>query len=230
MHKIKRMAWVWQWMFFFSGLWTISFGTVFAIKSDLGVAPWDVLHIGLARVSSLSIGTWVTVLGIVIVAVTCWLKRSHPQWGTFLNMLLLGPFIDLIMFLDLIPDVSGWVLHLAYLTVGVALVAFGVGLYIAPRTGAGPRDGLTLELAKRTGWSIRAVRTIMEVIVGGTGWLLGGPVHIGTLFFCFLTGPLMQWSISYCERLLERITKRGAILENLNQRKVRTYHHDGFGC
>lgn len=165
MHKRKRMAWVWQWMFFFSGLWTISLGTVFAIKSDLGVAPWDVLHIGLARVSSLSIGTWVTVLGIVIVAVTCWLKRSYPQWGTFLNMLLLGPFIDLIMFINLIPDVRGWVLRLVYLTVGVALVAFGVGLYCAAHRGGTSRrvdSGVG-----KTDWLVDSRRSYYN---GGNRW------------------------------------------------------------
>ncbi|MFC7441376.1 YczE/YyaS/YitT family protein [Laceyella putida] len=230
----RQVAWrtarLWRWVFFFGGLWIMALGTVFAIKSNLGVAPWDVLHIGLAHVSRLSIGTWVTVFGILILGVTCWLQRSLPQWGTFLNMLLLGPFIDFIFFLEFIPDVHGLIWRLSFLTFGVMLVSLGAGMYIAPRVGAGPRDGLTLEISNRTGWSIRAIRTIMEVIVGGCGWFLGGPVHIGTLFFCFLTGPLMQWSISFWERLLERILKRGVILENLDKRAVRAHHHDGSGC
>jgi uncharacterized protein len=172
----RQVAWrtarLWRWVFFFGGLWIMALGTVFTIKSNLGVAPWDVLHIGLAHVSRL----------------------------------------------------------FSFLTFGVMLVSLGAGMYIAPRVGAGPRDGLTLEISNRTGWSIRAIRTIMEVIVGGSGWFLGGPVHIGTLFFCFLTGPLMQWSISFWERLLERILKRGVILENIDKRAVRAHHHDGSGC
>lgn len=217
-----------RWSFFFLGLWFLALGTVFTIKARLGVPTWEVFHIGLAKTVGLSIGTWSIIVGMVIVFSVCCLRKSLPKWGTFLNMVFIGLFIDLILYLQLVPDIDLWWLRWGFFFIGVFLIALGVGLYIAPRVGEGPRDGLTLELSKRMNWSIRRVRTIMELIVGGIGWILGGPIHIGTLFFCFLTGPLMQFSIYQCERFYQLLSKRGGHSENINQGAVWTHHHDGF--
>jgi uncharacterized membrane protein YczE len=181
-------------------------------------------------VTKLTIGLWVITVGIGIVAVTCWLNRSLPQWGTVGNMIFVGLFIDMILYLHVIPEVHLLIMRFLYLLLGMFLTALGAGLYIAPKAGAGPRDGLMLALANRTGWSIRLIRTIMEIIVGGIGWFLGGPVQIGTLFFCFLTGPFMQWSIHICERWMQLILKRGGEVENLYKGAIRAHDHDGLGC
>lgn len=209
------------------GLWFLALGTVFTIKARLGVPTWEVFHIGLAKTVGLSIGTWSILVGLAIVTYVCFLRRSLPKWGTFLNMVFIGVFIDLILFLRLVPDTNHWLLRWIFFFIGVFFIALGVGLYIAPNVGEGPRDGLTIELSKRLNWSIRRVRTIMELIIGGIGWFLGGPMHIGTLFFCFLTGPLMQFSITQCKRLYQLLCKRGGQHENFNQGAVWTHHHDG---
>ena len=47
-------------------------------------------------------------------------------------------------------------------------------------------------LARRTGWSLRLVRTGIELTVLGLGWLLGGTVGVGTLLYAFTIGPLVQ--------------------------------------
>ncbi|TCS94904.1 YczE/YyaS/YitT family protein [Hazenella coriacea] len=195
--------------FFIFGLWIMALGTVCTIQANLGVAPWEVLHIGLAKITPLSIGFWTIAIGVLIVACTCILNRQFPRVGAILNMLLFGIFIDIIMFFDFIPMANQWWSQGVLLVIGIGLIAVGIGLYIAPEAGAGPRDGLVIELSSRFGWSIRSVRTIMELIVGSIGWFLGGPVHIGTLFFGFLAGPLMQVSIQYSQRLLQLLLKRG---------------------
>jgi uncharacterized membrane protein YczE len=63
-------------------------------------------------------------------------------------------------------------------------------MYIGAHYGPGPRDGLMTGLATRTGRSIRLVRTLIEVGVLATGWLLGGTVGIGTVAFALAIGPL----------------------------------------
>lgn len=214
---------------FFTGLWFLALGAVFTIKARLGVPTWEVLHIGLANVIGFTIGTWVVLVGVAILSVVCWFRRSLPKWGTVLNMIFVGVFIDLILFFHLVPDVQSLWLRWVFFFTGMIVLALGGGLYIAPKAGEGPRDGLTLELSKRTGWSIQRIRTIMEISVGGIGWMLGGPIHIGTLFFCLLTGPLMQFSIIQCERFYQRLSKRGGHIENIDKRTVWTHHHDGSG-
>jgi uncharacterized membrane protein YczE len=82
------------------------------------------------------------------------------------------------------------------------LFAVGIGMYISPRMGAGPRDSLMLALNERMGWSIQRVRVTIELVVLALGWLLGGPVSIGTLLVALFSGPLIQRTIPFWERLM----------------------------
>ncbi|HAQ33807.1 MAG TPA: hypothetical protein DCQ53_00365, partial [Alphaproteobacteria bacterium] len=43
-----------------------------------------------------------------------------------------------------------------------------------------------------TGWSIRLVRTGIEIVVLAAGWALGGTAGIGTVLFAVAIGPLVQ--------------------------------------
>lgn len=220
---------VWRWLFFVFGLWVMSLGVVLTIRAELGVAPWDVLHIGLAQRTPLSIGVWVQVVGLLLVAVTAWLKRRRPEIGTVLNMILVGVFIDAWLLLNWIPVPSALWIRWMYLIAGIGLCGFGAGMYIASRLGAGPRDGLTLVLSERTGWSISRIRTIMEVTVMVIGWMLGGPLSVGTFLSSVLIGPVMHVSIQFWEKRLKYVAGRGVDLEGVHQGTVRTDHHDGFG-
>jgi uncharacterized membrane protein YczE len=47
-------------------------------------------------------------------------------------------------------------------------------------------------LHQRTGWRIWIVRTSIEVVVLGIGWLLGGNVGLGTVAFALFIGPLVN--------------------------------------
>ncbi|RAL25755.1 YczE/YyaS/YitT family protein [Thermoflavimicrobium daqui] len=198
-----------RYLFFFTGLWLLAIGTVCTIKAELGVSPWDVFHIGLHLTTSFSIGFWVIAVGFFIVGVTSLMSRRLPQIGTLLNMICVGSFVDIIVYLDVIPKVHSLFEKSLLLIIGILISAIGVGMYIVPKIGAGPRDGFTLELSKRLHWSIRLVRTIMEIMVAVIGWFCGGPVSIGTLFFCFLFGPLMQLAIGWNEKWLQFCLKRG---------------------
>lgn len=219
----------WRWFFFVTGLWVMSFGVILMIRAELGVSPWDVLHIGLSQTTPLSIGVWVQLVGLLLVIVTAWLKRRRPEIGTVLNMILVGVFIDVWLFLNWISTPSSLLIRWVYLIAGIGICGFGAGMYIAPRLGAGPRDGLTLVLSERTGWSISRIRTIMEVTVMIIGWMLGGPLSVGTFLSSVLIGPVMHVSIQFWEKRLMSVTEGGVDLESVHQRKVRTDHHDGSG-
>jgi len=78
---------------------------------------------------------------------------------------------------------------------GLALLAVATGLYIGARFGPGPRDGLMTGINRRWGWRIWIVRTSIEVVVLGIGWLLGGNVGIGTVAFALLIGPMVNVTI-----------------------------------
>lgn len=195
------------------------------IKADLGSAPWDVLHIGLTLQLGLTVGSWSIIMGFLIIGVTSFLTKEWPQLGAFINMVLVGVFIDI--FLWLLPAPEGFALKLAMLLLGIIIIGYGIGLYIAPKLGAGPRDSLMLALTLRTGWKVQWVRSSMEVIVLTAGWLLGGPVFIGTLLFCFGIGSVVGFTMPQCQRMVDILIERGSKNENFNQGTLRTHHHDG---
>ncbi|HEY7487439.1 MAG TPA: hypothetical protein VH912_23490 [Streptosporangiaceae bacterium] len=168
------------------GLALYGFGIGLQVSSGLGNDPWDVFHQGLARVTGLSIGTWIIIVALLVMLL--WIPlRQRPGVGTVSNAVLIGVFADLS--LALLPDPHGLVMRWTYLIAAVLVGAFATGCYIGAGLGPGPRDGLTIGLAAR-GHSIRVVRTAIELSVLAVGWLLGGTVGIGTLVYAVSIGPL----------------------------------------
>ncbi|MBO8163203.1 MAG: YitT family protein [Brevibacillus sp.] len=189
---------------FMLGLAIMSFGIVLMIQADMGVASWDVLHIGLAKTFGLTIGIWSQIVGAVVILLSYLIANVKPGVGTILNMVLIGWFLDLFIWLDIVPLADNLLTKVCWFTAGILLFAIGLGMYISPRLGAGPRDSLMLALNERMGWSIQRVRFTIEVMVLVAGWLLGGPVSIGTLLLAVFTGPLIQRTIPFWEHVMRR--------------------------
>lgn len=182
----------------------MSLGVSMTIKGQrLGISPWDVLHVGLYKNFGLSIGTWGILTGLIIVVCTALVLRQLPKLGTILNMILIGLFIDL--FNWLLPDIISTVGQVTIYVLGVVVIAYGVGVYVCPNMGAGPRDSLMLLFVEKFNLSIRTVRTIIEITVGVVGWLLGGPVGIGTVLIALFTGQIIQFALPQCRKLLLKI-------------------------
>ncbi|MGK7376557.1 YczE/YyaS/YitT family protein [Planococcus sp. 1R117A] len=197
-------AFFYRWLFFISGLIVLALGFTMIIKADkLGISPWDVLNVGLFKNFGLSIGTWAIIVGLAVIVSTMLFTRKFPQIGTFLNMLLIGVFID--VFNWLIPDIETLVGQILIFLVGITISGYGVGLYVSPRIGAGPRDSLMLIIVEKTGLSISVVRAVIEITVAFIGWMLGGPVGIGTVAVALLTGRIVQVSLPQFEKLLKKI-------------------------
>lgn len=216
-----------EWLVFFLGMFIMSLGIVQLLKADFGMAPWNVLEVGLYYHIGLTIGIWSQLMGVGLVVLTVWLTKRIPGWGTLLNMIFVGLFIDLIMFLHIIPDVASMTMRTIYFFGGIFCLTFGMGMYISPGLGEGPRDGITLALSQRLNRSVRTVRTAMEATVLLAGWLLGGPVGWGTIAITLLTGYLMQFFIQCWKRWLQRIRGRGEGYEDFNERPIRADDYDG---
>ena len=159
------------------------------IRATLGNAPWDVLHQGMAIHLPISIGTAVIVMSLVVLLF--WIPlRELPGLGTIANTFFVGLTADLTLSLLDAPE-SYWERGLL-MAGGVVLNALATALYIGSQFGPGPRDGLMTGLHRRTGVSIRLVRTGLEVTVVAIGWLLGGVVGLGTVLYAIAIGPLVQ--------------------------------------
>lgn len=180
------------WAQLVAGLAGYSVSIVLMIRSGLGLGPWDALHVGLARLTGVSVGLASIAAGVAIVAGS-WLIGIRPGPATLLNMVLIGALVDLL--LPFLPPASGLGWGYAFHLAGIAVCGLSTGCYIAARLGQGPRDGLILGLSARTRLSVRAVRTAVELSALLLGWAMGAPVGVGTLLFAFGIGPAMQWGM-----------------------------------
>ena len=164
------------------------------VRAGLGVAPWDVLHLGLARHIPLSLGTIIIIVGLLVLL--AWIPlRQWPGLGTIANAVWIGVSADFTLWL--LPDIHGLALQISVIAVALLVNGLGGALYIGSQFGAGPRDGLMTGLHLRTGWSLRLIRTGIEVTVLGIGWLLGGTVGLGTVAYALLIGPSTQFFLRW---------------------------------
>ncbi len=170
----------------YGGLVLYGVSSSLLVLAGLGLDPWDVFHQGLARHTSLAIGTWAILVGVVVLLL--WIPlRQRPGIGTLSNVLLVGGTMDLV--LGHVHAPHALAVRVACLVCGVFLNGVATGAYIGAGLGPGPRDGLMTGFAAR-GHSIRVVRTGIEVVVLATGWLLGGTVGVGTVLYALAIGPL----------------------------------------
>ncbi|MEO4055112.1 YitT family protein [Solibacillus sp. CAU 1738] len=200
-----KEAFFWRWLFFIVGIIILSLGISLTIKGQIvGVGSWDVLHIGLAQSIGLTIGIWSIIIGVAIIAFDSILNKRWPLVGTVLDMLLAGIFIDIFNFL--IPTFNSvWMQFFAFVS-GFFLLGIGCGMYIVANLGAGPRDMLMLFIVHRFNWSVTFARTTMEVSVALLGFLLGGPVGIGTVLMALCLGPIVQFAIKWNEKIFTRLS------------------------
>jgi len=168
------------------------------VQAGLGLDPWDVLHQGLALVLEHEIGTISIAVGALVLLL--WIPlRQRPGLGTVSNVLVVGLAMNAT--LALLPVQHGATARISTLLGAVLLCGVATGMYITAGFGPGPRDGLMTGIARRTGLSIRLSRTMIELAVLVTGWLLGGTVGVGTVLFAVAIGPLAQLFLRLFARL-----------------------------
>jgi uncharacterized membrane protein YczE len=159
------------------------------LRSGLGLDPWDVFHAGVVEHAGLTFGTVVIVVGAVVLLL--WVPlRQWPGVGTVLNVVIIGLASDAT--LALLAEPSAAAARWAFLLGGIVANGVAGALYIGSQFGPGPRDGLMTGIVRRSGWSVRLVRTTLELSVLGIGWALGGTVGLGTVLYALLIGPVLQ--------------------------------------
>ncbi|WP_443035092.1 membrane protein YczE [Streptomyces sp. BE20] len=165
------------------------------LRSGLGLDPWDVFHQGLQRTVGLSVGAWVTICGALVLLL--WIPmRQLPGVGTVANVLVIGAAMDLTLRVAGSPGPLA--ARIALMVGAIVLNGVATGLYIGARLGPGPRDGLMTGLHRRTGRSLRLLRTGIELTVLAAGLLLGGTAGVGTVAYALAIGPLAQFFLPWC--------------------------------
>ena len=186
------------------GLFICSIGIVMTINANLGMQPWDVLHQGLSNKLGITIGT-ATIIVAALTMIADFVFGDNIGWGTVANMVLVGLFMDMIIYSGYIPTSSSLVSGLALLIGGLIVLSFGMVLYMDSGLGSGPRDGLMVCLQKKTGKSANVVKVTMDISALAIGILLGGKVGIGTIISAFGLGLAIKVVFKACRLSLIHI-------------------------
>ena len=178
------------------GLFLYGWSMAMMVRANLGLDPWDVFHYGLATHVPLSFGQVTIAVGALVLLL--WIPlRQRPGIGTLLNIVVIGLCADLGLVVMSQPE--GYAGRGALLVGGVVLNGLAGALYVGAHLGPGPRDGLWVAVTRRYGWSIRTVRTVIELTVLAIGWLMGGVVGVGTVLYAVSIGHLNQFFMPYVQ-------------------------------
>ncbi|MGL4911723.1 MAG: YczE/YyaS/YitT family protein [Romboutsia sp.] len=202
----------------FVGFIVCALSIVFMINANLGLSPWDVLHEGISNKLGITMGMATIVVGIIVVIMDVVLGEN-VGWGTVLNMLLVGVFLDIIMFTNMIPVAENIVTGIIMLCIGMTLMGFGMVLYLGCGLGSGPRDGMMVAFQKKTNKSIKSIRATMEICALGAGYLLGGTAGIGTVVTAIGLGYFIQIVFKVCKFKSEDVVHR-FIIDDVNYVKA----------
>ncbi len=173
------------------GFFITAVGITISVQAALGLSPWDVFHMGISMQTGIPFGRVNVMVGFIIVIIDFFMKEKIG-FGTIANMLLIGTFTDMVMSWNIIPVFTNIPLRVCMMVLSVFMVALGTYFYISTGLGGGPRDSFMLVLLHRTKLPVYVARTIIEGTALALGWLLGGPVGIGTIIAVLCTGPSLD--------------------------------------
>jgi len=173
------------------GLLLYSLGIALTLNAQIGYAPWDTFHVGLANTLQISIGTSSIGVGLVIMTITILLKEKVGL-GSIMNMFAIGLFLDVILLV--LPRATSLVSGILMLVAGLLVISFATYFYIASGFGAGPRDSLMVALTRKSGLPIGLCRVVIEGLALFCGWRLGGMVGLGTILSALLAGVFVQFT------------------------------------
>ncbi|MBD3172322.1 membrane protein [Candidatus Bathyarchaeota archaeon] len=173
------------------GLFLFALGAVMILYADLGMSPWGVFQVGLMNSVGLTFGQASQVVGLGVL-VLGWLLGFPPGFGTVMNMYFIGYFIDRIIKWGIVPRFNNLGMQLVLLVGGMVMIGVASYFYLRPKLGAGPRDGLMIGLVQKLDRPVGQVRGGIEVTVTVLGYLMGGPIGLGTVITALSIGYFVQ--------------------------------------
>ena len=174
-----------------AGLLVSTVGIVFMHRANIGLEPWSCLQRGLELATGVSFGFASVIVGAIAIAIAV-VFGEHIGLGTLGNVFLCGAFIDGLLALNIIPEMQTMAGGIVMLLFGMEFLALGTWLYMSACLGVGPRDALMVALAKKTGRSVGACRSTLELLCILAGWMMGAKVGVGTVITAVGVGALFN--------------------------------------
>ena len=175
-----------------ASLFVNGFGVYLTIQANIGAGPWDVLNIGVSKTFGILYGNASVAVSVLILVIDILLKEPIGI-AMIIDAVTVGKAVDFFNWLHPIPPCRSLLTGVPMMLAGLVVLAYTQFLYMYASLGCGPRDTLLVGLARRLKkLPIGLVSIALLSTATLTGWLLGGPVGVGTLLCAFGTGPVMQ--------------------------------------
>lgn len=172
------------------GLVICGIGVFFTLQPGLGVAPWDVLHVGLSEATGLRVGTAIIITSIAVLLLGL-LLGVKPGIGTICDILVVGSTVNVLLITGFLNNAESahFLSRVGIFIGGVVITGLGIAVYVGAHLGAGPRDGLMVALHRRWNWPVWRARMAIELVGLAGGIALSGPLGLGTVMWGLLIGP-----------------------------------------
>jgi uncharacterized membrane protein YczE len=180
-------------LFYLFGLFLMGFGVTLTIKADLGAGAWDALNVGLSNVIGLTVGSWVIIIGIILMFLNAFIVKGKPKLLALFTILLIGFSVDFWLMVVMKNIQFDLLTHkVLSLVGGIIFIAIGVAMYLQTKFPANPIDQLMISLNERFHLNFMVAKTIGEVSALILAFILQGPIGVGTIIITFLIGPIIQ--------------------------------------
>ncbi len=179
---------------YFGGLALTALGIAFIIQSLIGAGPWDTVAVGLTEYLGLTIGTWSIFTQFTFIFITWILEKKRLRIESVIPILIRSVFVDFWFYIVLgnVDFTSSWELQVVSFVVGLVIAGIGIGIYMEANLPKTPIDGMMVAFCNRFGLSFNSVRMGIEGTGAVLGFLLGGPVGLGTLVIALFLGKIIQ--------------------------------------
>ena len=205
MRKVGRRI-----VIYLSGLATAALGIALIILSFVGAGPWDAVATGLANHLGLTIGTWSIISQIVFTMITWLLEKTRFRIESLIPIAIRSIFLDIWIYVVLANAdfASSWVIQWSAFIMGLILTAVGIGIYMEARFPKTPIDGLMVAISEKLSWSLNKSRMTIEITGVIIGFLLSGPVGLGTVVTALFLGRIIQFSNAKVKKILSTQTEK----------------------
>jgi uncharacterized membrane protein YczE len=199
---------IYRFLFYIVGLFFISFGVTLTIKADLGTGAWDALNVGLYKTIGFTVGTWVIIVGLVLIVINALLLKRFPEFLAIVTITITGFFIDFwLEFIFKHWSPSGLGLRFFLLLLGLMIISVGIAIYLQAKFPLIPIDQFMMALKEKLRITLMTAKTIGELLALILAFFFHGPIGIGTIVITILIGPFIQFFFPKFERLFRKVSK-----------------------
>jgi len=183
-------------MVYLFGMLVNFFGVALLINATLGAGFWTSFFIGVSDHLGFTVGFWYGAFQLLIIFINAKLMKNLPEVRAvvpvFMESLILDFWLE-IVFANVDLSTAPFILQIAALFTGVAIIGLGVAIYILPQFPRAPVDQLFLAVSARFNLSLQTGQTLVAVTMTSLALLIGGPVGLGTLAPMLFLGPVIQY-------------------------------------